>query len=73
MKLRFHDGGHRLAVREAVIRVVLGDLDEAVQLLKRYVLANPGHRWDVSRELHWWWRPLRNNPDFLQNVAAPQR
>jgi TolB-like protein len=67
------DPEQQLAVREAVIRLLLGDQDEAVQLLKRYVVANPGHRWDVSRELHWWWRPLRDNPDFLQNVAAPRR
>jgi serine/threonine-protein kinase len=67
------DPEQQLAVREAVIRVVLGDLEEAVQLLKGYVVANPTHRFDISRDLHWWWRPLRDDAEFLQSVAAPRR
>jgi hypothetical protein len=60
-----------LAVREAVMRVILGDYDDAVELFKRYALANPTHKIDLSRNLHWWWRPLRNHPG-LQSVAAPR-
>jgi serine/threonine-protein kinase len=58
------DPEQELAVREAVIRVLLGDHDEAVSLLKRYVVANPTHTFDLSRDLHWWWRPLRDYPGF---------
>jgi hypothetical protein len=63
----------QLAVREAVIRVLLGDHREAVDLLKGYIVANPTHRFDISRDLHWWWRPLRDDAEFLQSVAAPRR
>jgi len=58
------DPDQELAVREAAARVVLGDQDEAIKLLQRYVLANPTHKFDVSRNTYWWWRPLRDNPQF---------
>jgi len=54
----------RLVSGEAVIRVMLGENDEAIRLLQRYVAANPAHRLSADRDLHWWWRPLREHPDF---------
>jgi len=66
------DPDQQLASDEAVMRVILGDNEEAIDLLKRYVAANPGHDFDVDRDLHWWWRPLRNQPDF-RAVVAPGR
>ncbi len=56
---------------EAVMRTLVGDYDEAVQLLRRYVSSNPGHQFlEVQGDLHWWWRPLRDHPGF-DEVAAP--
>ncbi len=56
---------------EAIMRTMLGDEDEAVQRLRRYVAANPHHSFiEVEGDLHWWWRPLRDHPGF-GGVAAP--
>lgn len=52
-----------LASVEAIMRILLGDEDEAVSLLQRYVSANPGH-FGADAGLHWWWRPLAGNPEF---------
>jgi serine/threonine-protein kinase len=66
------DPDQQLASDEAVMRILLGDYDEAIELLKRYVAVNPGHDFDIDRNLHWWWRPLRDHPDF-RAVVAPGR
>jgi TolB-like protein len=66
------DPEQELAIREAAVRVMLGDQDEAVRLIRRYVLANPTHKFDTSTSMYWWWRPLRDNPEF-QSVTAPPR
>ena len=58
------DENQELAGYEAAIRTVLGDYDEAVSLLRRYVALNPGHSFNVDGDLHWWWRPLRDQPGF---------
>jgi hypothetical protein len=64
------DPDQELAAREAVMRVLLGDLDEAVSQLNRYIVANPTHTFDLtSGDLHWWWRPLRDNPRFRALAA----
>lgn len=64
------DPNQELVGYEAIVRTILGDHDEAVQQLRRYVSANPGHRFEVSGDLHWWWRPLRDHPDFEQVAAT---
>jgi serine/threonine-protein kinase len=58
------DHEQRLAVREAIMRVLLGDYDEAVDLWRRYALANPDHKIDPTVFTHWWWRPLREHRGF---------
>lgn len=45
---------------EAGMRALVGDADEAVELLERYLLANP----DEEVTEYWWWRGLAGNPDF---------
>ena len=56
---------------EAIVRTILGDYDEAVQQLRRYVSAHPDHQFiEVEGDVHWWWRPLRDHPGFA-GVAAP--
>ncbi len=49
---------------EAAIRSITGERDIAVELLKRYVAANPGHSFEVGGDLHWWWRGLADHPEF---------
>jgi serine/threonine-protein kinase len=60
-----------LAGIEAIMRSVMGDYEAAVALLKRYVALNPGHSFSVDGDLHWWWRPLRDQPGFSA-VTAPK-
>jgi len=64
------DHEQRLAVREAIMRVLLGDLDEAVELWRRYALANPDHKIDATVFTHWWWRPLRDHRGFQSLTRA---
>jgi len=54
----------QLASDEAVIRIILEEYDEAIGLLRRYNAANRGHGLSTDRDLHWWWRPLRDHPEF---------
>jgi eukaryotic-like serine/threonine-protein kinase len=62
------DPDQQLYGLEAFMWTLLGDLDEAVRLLRLYLTANPDHaegfRRGVHGELHWWWRPLRAHPQF---------
>lgn len=58
------DPSEDLASWEAYIRTLLGDHDEAIALLKRYQAAHPGHTYDPSEDLGWWWRELASHPDF---------
>ncbi|UCG84836.1 MAG: protein kinase [Gemmatimonadota bacterium] len=65
------DDDQELAGYEAIMRTLMGDYDEAVSLLRRYVALNPGHSFDIDGDLHWWWRPLRGQPGFAA-VTAPR-
>ena len=68
------DPGQELIGYEAIMRTILGDYDEAVQQLRRYVAANPDHQFlEVEGDVHWWWRPLRDQPGFATVAAAPRR
>lgn len=48
---------------EAAMYALMDDVEGAVELLGRYVTANPGH-FGRDQGLHWWWRALQGNPDF---------
>jgi serine/threonine-protein kinase len=69
---RGQDQKLELSGYEAIMWIILGDRREAVSLLKAYVAVNPGHEFVTGRDLHWWWRPLRDDPDF-QAVTARKR
>jgi TolB-like protein len=67
----------RLANDEAFVHILMGQQasDEAtrlreqgtaIDLLKRYNAANRGHGLETDRDLHWMWRPLRDNPRFRE-------
>jgi len=49
---------------EAIMLAQMGDLDQAISRLKRYVALNPDHSFQVDNNVHWWWRDLVNRPDF---------
>ena len=53
-----------LAGYEAWVRAQLGDKDDALRLLREYLVANPRHREGFRKRVHWWWRPLQNDPRF---------
>ncbi len=61
---------HRdLWLREAIVRSRLGDTREAVALVRKYLVANPGHHFDQKDGLSWWWRDLEPVPAFRQLLA----
>ncbi len=66
------DENNELLSYEAVMRVINGQQDEAVDLLTRYVALNPDHSFDIEGDLHWWWEDLRNHPGF-QRLAKTDR
>lgn len=65
------DPTQELLGMEAVFRVQMGETDEALSLLRRYLTTSPGHRegWRWTR--HWWWRDLQDHPEYRALVGAP--
>src|SRR6267154_285162 len=41
---------------EAFARTILGDRDQAIALLQRYIAANPTHAFTRGGDISWWWR-----------------
>jgi tetratricopeptide (TPR) repeat protein len=56
----------QLKYYEAYMRILLGDHDDAIDLLREYFVANPeeDHGGGESGEVFWWWRDLRSHPRF---------
>jgi eukaryotic-like serine/threonine-protein kinase len=65
------DPQQELLSYEAFARTLLGERSEAIQLLKRYVAANPAHAFQRGGDISWWWRDLRKDPQFAQLQRAP--
>ncbi|MEO8576613.1 MAG: serine/threonine-protein kinase [Gemmatimonadales bacterium] len=59
-----------LLIDEALVRVILGDKDEALRLLKTYLVANPEHRAGMAETQSWWWRDLKNDPRYKEMVGS---
>ena len=59
---------------EAFMRTLLGDHDEAIQLLRRYMAADAGafESEEVTGDIYWWWRDLRDHPEFEDVRAVAQ-
>lgn len=55
---------------EAWVRTQLGDRDEALRLLAEYLVANPRHRAGFQKRVHWWWRPIQDEPRFKALIAG---
>ncbi len=66
---RAEDPEGELLGTEAFVRILLGDTDEALRLLKEYFTVNPGHRALFAKSTSWWWRPLRDDPRFADLVG----
>ncbi len=64
------DPNQELLSFEAFARTLLGDDDEAIDLLKRYVAAN--HPFKAGADVHWWWRRLQANPRFRELEVRPK-
>jgi serine/threonine-protein kinase len=55
---------------EAFVRTQLGDKNEAVDLLQRYLTDHPEHRRGFSKANWWWWRDLQGDPRFKSLIAG---
>jgi TolB-like protein/tetratricopeptide (TPR) repeat protein len=64
------DPTHELQGFEAVMLVQMGQYAEALRLMTRYVASNPDHSFRVGGDVHWWWEPLRQRPEFQRLLAA---
>ncbi len=62
-----------LAGFEAFIWTLLGtsrDTTEAINVLTRYISANPQHRDGYATSKSWWWQGLKNDPRFIKLVGS---
>ena len=64
------DPEHDLVALEAFVRTLLGEQDEAIRLLQRYVAANPEHSFRIGGDIFWWWWDLQKHPGF-QALVQP--
>jgi tetratricopeptide (TPR) repeat protein len=55
---------------EAVVRTMLGDKKEAVDLLQQYLTDHPEHRRGFGKVNAWWWRDLQSDPRFKSLIAT---
>ena len=55
---------------EAFARTLVGDDDEALRLLTRYLQQNPEHREGFAKLNAWWWQSINRDPRFLALVGA---
>jgi len=53
-----------LLTREALVRVLLNQKDEAIRLLSEYYTYNPHHRPSETDDINWWWRSIQDDPGF---------
>ena len=54
---------------EILFRSMAGDRDEAIRLLKLYLVTNPEDKVTIAQDSTWWWRNLRSDPEFRRLVG----
>jgi serine/threonine-protein kinase len=64
------DPTQELVGYEALARTLMGQDDEAMAILKRYVATNPDHSFKRNGMVHWWWRGLERRADFQAVLAT---
>jgi TolB-like protein/tRNA A-37 threonylcarbamoyl transferase component Bud32/tetratricopeptide (TPR) repeat protein len=67
------DATRDLAYYEALVRIQLGDKDEALKLLSTYVAANPQRRDGIAKDDSWTMRDLRSDPRFATLFGKPSQ
>jgi serine/threonine protein kinase/tetratricopeptide (TPR) repeat protein len=55
---------------EAYVRLLRGERDEALKLLRQYVAVNPVIRDAMARRSSWWWRDLQRDPRFTAMIQS---
>jgi serine/threonine-protein kinase len=66
------DPNSDLVHNEAFARTILGDMTEAIRLLKMYVAASPERRAELANDTGWWYRELRSDPRYRE-LAGTKR
>jgi hypothetical protein len=56
------DPTQSLAWEETYVRILLGDIDEALKALASYLAANPERRAELAAEPDWWLRDIQDDP-----------
>ena len=64
------DPTNDLVYLEVAARNVMGDREEAIQLLQRYLATNPQDRESLARDETWFFRGLRDDPRFKVLVGT---
>ena len=64
------DPTNDLVFLEVAARNVMGDRDEAVRLLGRYLATNPQDRESIARDESWFFKGLRDDPRFVALVGT---
>jgi len=56
---------------EAIVRLMLGQPDEAIRRLSTYLAANPQNREAMAKDETWWFRDLRKDPRYRALLGLP--
>jgi len=64
------DPTRELLMTQAFIRTLLGDNQEAVELLQQFLAFNPERREGFAQHGHWWWRELRSDPAYQRMIGG---
>jgi hypothetical protein len=64
------DPTRELAFFEAIVRVMVGDKDEALRLLNTYYAANPQLREGLDHDETWWFKSLKDDPRYKSLIAS---
>ena len=59
-----------LAQFAAFVRVLLGDTTEALAALRDYLAATPRRREALASDAGWWYRPIKDTPEFQALVSS---
>ena len=65
------DPTRELASMEVMVRVALGDKDEAFRLLTTYLAVNPQSRAAMAKDDTWWLKDLRSDPRWRTLIGTP--